>query len=276
MECKDIQDLITAEIDGELAEQDKSPLQEHLQICPNCSAEFELERCTKAFLKHRIGYEETPPHLRQQISAALAAEALAPRRAGSWIMELFSHRSARPVLALGSALAVILLLLMITPSRPRHSHTKPDDGNIIHQTFNNFDGVLSGALSPQITSDDPAVLRNYFASRVNFKVDCPRHKHSQLVGGVSSECKNEPVAHVLYKNGQDFIYLYETNYRCVTHGTRLNLPPGALSQLQATGWYVENPMPECTLAIWLVDSTVCCAIADMSREKLLAFLKEGE
>ena len=276
MQCKDFQELITAEIDGELADLAKTPLQEHLRNCTKCSADFELERSTKAFLKRHLKHVETPPLLRRQITADLAAQASAWGRAGSWLKELFVHRSTRSILALGSALALIMILLMVTPPKPRHSHTHPDDANIIHQTFNNFDGVLSGKLAPQVSSDDPAVLRTYFESRVNFKVDCPRHKHSRLVGGICSHYNDEPVANVLYRNDQDIIYLYETNYRCVAHGKRLNLPPHALSQLQATGWYFENPGPECTLAVWIVDSTVCCAVADMSQEKLLALLTEGE
>lgn len=276
MECKDIQELITAEIDGELAEQAKSQLQDHLRNCPNCLAEYELELSTKAFLKRRLQRVETPPLLRRQITAELAAQASARGSAGSWLRELVSHRSTRATLALGSTLALILAFLLITPPKPRHLHTQPDDANIIHQTFNNFDGILNGNFAPQISSDDPAVLNTYFASRVNFKVNCPRHKRYKLLGGVCSHYNNEPVANVVYRNDQGVVYLYETNFRCVARGTRLNLPPHALSQLQATGWYFENPKPECTLVVWLIDSTICCAIADMTQDKLLAFLKEGE
>jgi mycothiol system anti-sigma-R factor len=273
--CNEFQDLITAEIDGELAEEFKSPLQEHLKKCANCWGEYELELSTKAFLRRRLKRAETPAPLRQQITAELAAMAPEPPF-GEWLGQLFARRSSRAMLAIGSALAVILIILLITPPKPHHPHTQPDDANIIHQAFNNFDGVLDGKITPQVSSDDPAVVRSYFASRVNFNVNCPRHKRFQLMGGTCSHYKDEPVAHVVYKKGGDLIYLYETNFRCVSHGVKLNLPQEALSQLQATGWYIENPKPECTLVVWLVDSTVCCAIADMSKDNLLAFLKEGE
>jgi anti-sigma factor (TIGR02949 family) len=279
VDCNEIQDLITAEIDGELAEESKAPLREHLSICPKCKAEYELELSTKAFLRRRLQRAETPSLLRQQITTELAA--MSPSGTGfrdwlEWFGQLTARRSSRVTLALGSALAVILILLMVTPSKPRHLHTSPDDANIIHQAYNNFDGLLAGTLSPQVSSDDPAVIRNFFASRVNFNVNCPKHKRFKLVGGGCSKYNNEPVANVVYKKGRDIIYLYEANYRCVANGAHLNLPPEALSQLRTTGWYVENHQPDCTLAIWLVDSTVCCAIADMSQDNLLAFLKDGE
>lgn len=279
MDCNEFQDLITAEIDGELAEESKAPLQEHLRICAKCKAEYELELSTKSFLRRRLHRAETPPLLRQQITAELAA--ISSSGSGfqdwlDWFGRLMARRSARLTVAFGSTLAVILAVLMLTSPKPRHTHTQPDDANIIHQAYNNFDGVLAGTLSPQVSSDDPTVIRNYFASRVNFNVNCPRRKRMQLVGGACTHYNDEACANVVYKKGKDFIYLYETNYRCVANGSRLKLPAGVLSQLQATGWYVENHQPDCTLAIWLVDSTVCCAIADMSQENLLAFLKEGE
>jgi anti-sigma factor (TIGR02949 family) len=268
--------LITAEIDGELAESSKAPLTEHLAVCSNCRTDYDLELSTKTFLNRRLKHVETPAHLRQQIMSELALHSGDPVRTAGWLSAFVSRRSTRGFIALGSALALILIFLVITPSKPGHSHTQPRDANIIHQTFNNFDGVLSGSLSPQISSEDPAVLDTYFASRVNFKVNCPKHKSYKLLGGVCSHFNDEPVANVVYRKGQDVVYLYETNFHCVCRGTHLNLPQAAMDQLHATGWYIENPKPECTLAVWLIDSTVCCAIADMSQDKLLAFLKEGE
>jgi anti-sigma factor RsiW len=276
VECKDIQDLITAEIDGELAVEYKSPLQEHLRDCPKCKADFELERSTKAFLQRRLKRVETPLFIRQQIRSDLAARAAGQSRVSTWFRGLLSSPSPRTLLAFGLTLGVIVILLMLTPRKPRHSHTQPDDANIIHQTFNNFDGILNGKISPQVSSDDPAVLKNYFASRVSFNVNCPKHKDYKLLGGVCSHYNDEPVANVVYKNGREVIYLYETNFRCVSRGTHLNLPQHAMDQLRATGWYFENPRPECSLAVWLVDSTVCCAIADMAQDKLMAFLQEAE
>ena len=78
MNCNEFQDLITAEIDGELAEEFKSPLQEHLKNCANCRGEYDLELSTKAFLRRRLKRAETPAPLRQQITAELAAMAPEP------------------------------------------------------------------------------------------------------------------------------------------------------------------------------------------------------
>ena len=276
MKCEDIQELITADVDGELAEEAKSTLQDHLRNCPACKADYELELTTKTFLKRRLNRVVAPPNLRAQITAELATQASSAPRFGEWLNELFNRRSPRAMLALGSLVAVLLVVLTVTPPKPHHSHAQPVDANIIHQTWNNFDNVLDGKFDPQVATDDPVVLRSYFASKVPFKVNCPKHRGTRLVGGASSRYNNEPCANVVYRNGRDVIYVYETNYRCVAHGPNLNLPREALNQLQASGWYCEHPHPECTLVVWLVDSTVCCAAADMTQDKLLAFLREGE
>ncbi len=276
MKCQDIQELITAEVDGELAEEAKSTLQDHLRNCPACNADYALELTTKAFLRRRLNRVQAPPNLRAQITAELAEQASAQPGFGAWLNDLFNRRSPRAMLALGSLVAILLVVLTVTPPKPRHSHSKPVDANIINQAWNNFDNVLDGKLTPQVATDDPAVLRSYFASQVPFKVNCPKHKGTRLVGGAYSRYNNEPCANLVYRKGRDVIYVYETNYRCVAHGTNLNLPREAMNQIQASGWYFENPHPECTLVVWLVDSTVCCAAADMPQDKLLAFLRERE
>jgi hypothetical protein len=43
-----------------------------------------------------------------------------------------------------------------------------------------------------------------------------------------------------------------------------------------TGWYFENKIPNRTLALWLIDSTFCRAIADVDKQQLLTNLTESE
>ena len=276
MHCKDIQDLITAEVDGELAAEPRRNLQDHLSECTTCRSEFELELSTKSFLKRHLKHIDTPRPLRDQITNQLAGTVSPGSRPTNWFESLIRPRSPRPALALGSSLAVILILVTLAPPGARHSHAQPNDANIIHQTFNNFDGILNGRLTPEVASDDFGVVGSYLARHVNFPVNLPRNKRYTLVGGVCTRYNNEPVANVVYRQNRKFIYVYEVNFRCVEHGSNLNLPPRALDQLRATGWYFENPLPECSLAIWVVDSTVCCAVGDIPQEKMLAFLKEAQ
>ncbi len=276
MHCKDIQDLITAEVDGELAAEPRRSLQDHLRECATCRSELELEQSTKSFLKRHLKHIDTPRPLRDQITAQLAINLSPGNRPAGWFGSIMRQRSPRPALAFGSSLGVILILLTLAPPGQRHSHSQPDDGNIIHQTFNNFDRVLNGGLTPEVASEDFSVVQNYLTKHVNFSVNLPRNKRYTLVGGACTRYNNEPVANVVFRQNHKFIYVYEVNFRCVEHGITLKLPPHALDQLRATGWYFENPLPECTLAVWIVDSTVCCAVGDIPQDRMLAFLKDPQ
>ncbi|MBI1806866.1 MAG: hypothetical protein HYR76_07440 [Ignavibacteria bacterium] len=265
--------MIPAAIDGELDKGVTPRVSEHLTECPKCLAEFELERATKSFVKRRLKSLPTPEHLREKIKTQLSHETIGERDHTSPVVRSPRIPSWRMMLALGGGVAIILLLLAITPTKSRHSHSQPDDDNVIHQTYNNFDGILDGKISPQIVSDDPIAVNTFLETRANFRVNIPRMKEYKLIGGVFSQYKGQNIAHLIYKHNRDCIYLYQVKLQDLFAGKALQLPREATDELLRTGWYFENHMPDCSLIVWFADSTVCCAVADITRDKLLAYVK---
>ena len=271
MDCKEASEYISAIIDGQIENTIKPRLNEHLKRCSGCRNEFELERLTKHVIKYNVGRVKAPQSLASLISTQLQQEAAAEKTKSSWLGNLFILPTWKTALAVSGALALILILTLI-PSRSHHSHANPIDGNIIHQTYNNFDGVLDGKITPQVASDNPSVVHAFFSSKVNFNVVVPRLKHCALVGGVFSEYNNEGIAHVIYKNGNDIIYMCQAKLGSVMDSHVLNISDEAKRDLQRTGWYFENHAPNCSLVMWIDDSTLCCAIGDISKDKLMACL----
>ena len=96
------------------------------------------------------------------------------------------------------------------------------------------------------------------------------------MGGRCSEYANERIAHLLYQHKNDVIYLYQIKFHDSFTPGGLQLPHEVMSELQRTGWYFENGKPDCSLAIWITDSTICCAIADITKEQLVASLTENK
>ena len=80
----------------------------------------------------------------------------------------------------------------------------------------------------------------------------------------------------MYKHDNKIIYMYQAKLCTVMGSACLHLPMEAKRELQQSGWYFENHSPNCSLVVWVVDSTVCCAIADINKEQLLACLKDTE
>lgn len=270
MTCTEVLELIPAAIDGEVEEDILSSFNRHLDECSPCREEFELEQMTKRLVRKQLAPTEAPPGLLQRVKRQLTAERLESETAPAP-----PRRPFRAMLALGSVAAVVLLLIFITPGNSHHSHAQPADGNIIHQTYNNFDRVLDGKVRPEILSDDPAAVMAYFQPMVDFKVHIPRMKNFKLLGAVCTQYRNQCVAQLIYQGSRDIIYLYQISSRtALRKDGELQLPPDAMTDLQRTGWYFENKIPDCSLAIQIIDSTLCCALADIRKDALLASLTE--
>lgn len=272
MTCHEVLELIPAAIDGEVGEDILSVLNRHLGECSPCRTEFELERMTKRVVRRQISPAEAPSGLQRRIRQQIAAERFSsePRAASG---KRINQPPWKMMLAIASVAAVVLLLTLITPSKSHHSHAQPADGNIIHQTYNNFDDVLDGRLHPQIVSDDPVAVRAFFEPMVKFKVHVPKMKKFKLLGAVCSQYQNQCIAQLIYQGAHDIVYLYQIG--CAEAFDRkgdFRLPAEAVTELQRTGWYFENHIPDCSLALWVKDSTLCCALADINKDVLLASL----
>jgi hypothetical protein len=278
VECKQVLELITASLDGQIEGEERSSLEKHLSLCPRCKLEAELERMTKTVTKLHLPLKKTPPKVSSQISGLLAlAQQSSKSRPSSLLGTIFTLPIRKTIFALSGAIAVFLLILNLLPGHARHTHGAPRDGNIINQSYNNLDGILEGSLVPQIASDDPKIVRSFFSQKTNFNVNIPSLKNCTLIGAISSHYNDGCVAHVIYKHGGDVIYLYETRIDSIMNGLScsMNLPDEVKNQIRRTGWYIESHVPDCTLMMWLPDSTtLCCVVAEMDKECLCACLKE--
>lgn len=273
MDCKDISEHITAAIDREVENTIEVQLKEHFKICQRCQSEFELQQIIKDIVKTKLPRAKAPQFLSQSISEILSSETTLRAVPGKWFRKFTIEHAWKTALSLGGALAVIIVLF-ISLTKSHHSHAQPNDDNIIHQTYNNFDAVLQGKIIPQENSNDPDILKAYFSSIGNFRVNIPKLKQCTLLGGVLTKNQNENLAHILYKYEDDIIYLFQADLRSVIDNKTFHLPKTVQNSIERTGRYIESHSSNCTLVIWIVDSTICCAIADIDKDQFLASLSD--
>lgn len=275
MQCKEFSEYISPFIDGELDGAIESSFRQHLEACPRCRNEAELERITKNLVGHRLPRLYAPDKLVASIHQKLAGDTAVSFSVKGLTTSLLQQLTWRTVFAIGAA-AVIIFLLTLIPFRTHRSHAQPEDSSIINQTYNNFDGILDGKMTGEVSSEDPAVVRTFLSSRVNFPLTVPSPKNCKLISGGHSHYKCANLVHLLYQNDKGLIYLYQTSLRAINDERVLGIPAEVTRELRQTGWHVESHRPDCCLIMWIADSTICCAIGDMDKNQLLASFKESK
>src|SRR5256885_9096752 len=71
MECRDIQQLLTAYADGEVAVPETLDIERHMGNCPGCRAEHATQVTLRAAIKRDMTYFHAPKGLAERIRAAL-------------------------------------------------------------------------------------------------------------------------------------------------------------------------------------------------------------
>ena len=276
MNCKDVSELLPAVLDGELRADERPSIEQHLNNCALCRNELELHSMAKRIVQHRLKRATVSLALQTRVLESVRQEAYATHQIPflDWISSF--QFPWKPLAVVGGVLAIVLAVVFVPSSKHRHLHVAPSDDDIIHQTYNNFDKILAGSMLPQINSSDPFDVQEFFLQKASFKVNVPKLRRCRLIGGVFSRYHDAQVAHVMYESGSEPIYFYQIHLDDVLEKCSLGLPDNIKEELMQTGWYIEDHSPNCTLIIRIVDSTVCCTVADLPKEELLTYIYETQ
>lgn len=271
MHCDEVKEKISPAVDNRLTGNERRAFDHHIGQCPRCRNEFELERMTKHVVMNAILRSPAPAELSAHIVDQLPSPS-GDIASKSWFERRRTLRM-KPALVAGTLAVAALLLFASLPLNRHHTHTSPNNNNIIHQAFNNYDAILAGTLKPEIASGNPADVKTYFAQRVTYPVRVPKAiDKCQLIGGMISDYNGKQIAHVVYKYDDQVVYLYQVEMSLDSGETTLTIPDEAREQLQKTGWYVLSQHPNCNLVMWVVDNTLCAAVADMEKNQLISYL----
>jgi anti-sigma factor RsiW len=272
--CLEASEYMSDSVDGRLDPRFDAPLKAHLGRCPLCRFDYTLLLGTKAHLREHMKPVAAPVELRRSILASVSdrgASAAGTARPAA-PMGSFGLSGWRIPLAFAGALGLALIAFVILTRQSVHNHTRPLDGSVVTESFNNFDQVIQGRLKPAIVSQSAESVRTYLEDKVHFPVQVPSMKEYRLVGGQFSAVDNETTAHVIYEYNGNFIYISQADARRLIGSKKRFIPPSALAELRRSGWYFAGNPADCNLAMWLKDSTLCTAIADINRDLLLANL----
>lgn len=272
MDCREVHNHLGDVIDRDLSVSQRESLFHHLRLCPRCYIAYLSELIGKILVRKRVPHVQTPA----DIQSAIVQRIQASDGGTSWYHK-FALRLIRrhPIPSLAASIASIALIFYLFLPQGNHQLSvaglAPND--IVRQTHDNFRQIRSGELAPTMVScERDLVVRFFEKNNVRFAVAVPPMEGCDWYGAITNEYEEVSLAHVVYKIGDDYLYLYQVEKSEVGEQSRLTLPDAALASLRETGWYTDIDHAECTIILWALNGTLCAAASTMSKDRMLALL----
>ena len=170
MDCKKFQEYLYSFLDGEIDENFKLEMEQHISSCPMCSLEIEKERKFGHVLKTHLIKEKAPFALREAVVEQLE------RNKRKFFWKYVFARQVAPSFAL---LAIVFVVLF--NSRPHGDNTFP----VFSEAVENHLEYLRGIYPLEFQTSDIKEALAWFRGKTDFAVTPPHINLSKvhLVGG---------------------------------------------------------------------------------------------
>jgi anti-sigma factor RsiW len=180
--CRDVEELCGAWLDGELDLVRSVDLEAHVRDCPGCKARLRSEEDLSAALR-AMPYQRAPEQLREQVRRQWTPQ---PRRQWRWI----------PVLAGAPAFAALVLMFFFL--RPPIQHDVVDA---------HVRSLLANHLL-DVPSTDRHTVKPWFAGKLDYSPDVKAPEGFDLIGGRLDYLEGHPVAALVYRRRQHTINVF--------------------------------------------------------------------
>lgn len=190
MKCGEVREYLFAFLDGELDAPLSIEFQRHLERCPECAREVEIERAIHKQLEAAAlensgnGLSLSEDSLRRELTANRQRPMLHGRA--------FAAISIVAVLLIG----LVWLRLTQTDDRPTETHF----ADLVVTDYQHF---LDNRQSVEFVSEDSAEVSSWLQTKTGLEVALPRSQsgHCRLVGARKCKIAQRTVGFVLYKIG---------------------------------------------------------------------------
>jgi hypothetical protein len=278
VKCREFEEQITAAVDRYLRNEEKEIFDEHARLCPPCRREYETELSTKELVHSKARMAAVPLALYHSIIEQLERQSKWPWSVRAVSARFLQSPFVRPAIAF--TLTAIVVLLVTRPAEsPRGIPILTAAGfgpnNVVHQSVENFHRVLRGEITPQVVSSQSSEIQDFFSGKTEFPVRVPVMRQCTLVGAVVNQHKGAPLAHVVYRSGDDVIYLYQACWQTVQQGEKLDLALEVETELLRVGWYLSGGPGGDAIVLWKSGPTLCIAVSHMEGDHLLECLRQA-
>lgn len=278
MDCRESIELMSGAVDNELSDDQAAEFFEHIGICGGCRDEYELERLTKSYIKRKIAMVEVPHDLQQSISRQF--EVLGRDNYSNGLFSsLVNNSFFQPLLAFGLVALISVALFVLNKSntlvqkRDSSPFTHPQLTNYdaISAAEKNFQDVLSGTLRPEVTSRGVADVVTFVRKKAGYSVNLPSIPNVDWVGASVTGDNNLPMAHVIYKMGDTYIYIFAFPKKYLDAKV-VELPKVCIKSISDRNWYWTHDSNGDLQAVWAHDGNICVATANIEKKELASLL----
>lgn len=195
MDCKEAIELLPAHVDVELGARDALRMQQHLQGCAACRAEYTRLAAARAAVKKHATYFTAPEELTRRIERTLPA-ATAPRRRHAWHWPNAA--------ALAATLAAVAWSLGLYLTLPSGTDRLADEVVADHVR-----SMMSNHAT-DVASTDQHTVKPWFNGKLDYSppVNDLTSDGFPLVGGRLDYLNHRPVAALVYRRNQHVINLF--------------------------------------------------------------------
>lgn len=298
MKSRDNEDYISSFLDGEPIDKEiKEEIERVTESDPAMRNTLRALDLTRSTLRaHTDLRSRTPDDVRASVLAALHREethtapaakqsvpAETPAESKPSFIESFVEFFWRYRLPFsGVAVAVLLVYIGVqyfVPTPKSSRGTTPDieyiqlgKVNYREQSIRNFVAIKEGKIAFHKETGSYVELEKFFHEHgVDYDLIPPEFP-AQLLGGVISGHNGQNMAHLVFKHGNDLIYMFQAPRDAFRTHT-VDVEDSVLHIVDHGAWYWEKFSGSGTLAIWEKGTTLCAIVADLTPDSLQTLLK---
>jgi anti-sigma factor RsiW len=253
MDCTSIHGRLHAFLDGELRESEAAAIRDHLAICASCLAEAEDIRLVESRIRAALSPVPETEKLWRRISAALERDR---ESQPSRLRRRWWYRSVLAAGAIAASVLVGVMLWQLIATRPSGDN-RPSLASVPVMEFQTY---IESRRSMDVATADPAQLRSWFATRVDFTPPAPPAPSGrlELLGGRLCYFFDRRVASYMYRFSGHLVSLY------VMRGDGLDFSKTARERRSAVlhaGGFTD--------VVWTKGDFLFFLVSDLSEDTLL-------
>lgn len=208
MACRAVSPRLFQYLDGELPEEQRASLEQHVVVCADCQHDLELERAFREIYVLPLRPDPAPEAVRERASRLLAARSRWPSSQWPWRWLTRAPRAALAATAAAIVLAGAATTIVTTWAKREASAASLL--RLADASVEQHQKLARGVLPFDIARLSPGDAEQWFRSKLDFNVRLPELKDQKLtfVGGRISHLRDIEVAALEYQVDQHNVTLF--------------------------------------------------------------------